>query len=183
MPTETKITQAKLAKESDTLDVCQVLHTDHQNVAELFFQYSELEEDENEQKDAIASSIIKELTIHAQVEEELVYPAVRKADSDSEDLMDEADTEHHVVKFLISELAAMSAGDDHFDSKVCVLGELVNHHVQEEEKEIFEILRDSEVDLEALGQKVMKRKEELAKSPPAKAKTLVTSSKAPSKKK
>jgi hemerythrin superfamily protein len=174
--------QINLVKKAPEIDVCQLLHQDHQKVAELFFQYSELEEDDDEEKDEIASTIIKELFVHAKVEEELVYPAVRKADDDSQDMMDEADTEHHVVKFLLSELAEMSAGDDHFDSKICVLGELVKHHVQEEEKEIFESLRESGIDLEALGEKVSKRKEELAKSAPPKGKALLTSSRATSKK-
>jgi hemerythrin superfamily protein len=176
--TTTANEHAKSAPNSEMVDVCDLLHRDHQNVAELFFQYSELEDDDNEEKDELAKSIIKELFIHAKVEEEFIYPAIRKSDGDAEDMMDEADTEHHVVKFLLSELSEMSAGDDHFDSKICVLSELVNHHVQEEEKDIFNALRESDSDLEALAAKVVKRKEELAKSPVPKGKTLVTSSKA-----
>jgi hemerythrin superfamily protein len=121
--------------------------------------------------------IINALFIHAKAEEELVYPAARKGSDEAEDMMDEADTEHHVVKFLLTELAEMSAGDDHFDSKICVLGELVNHHVQEEEKDIFETLRESNVDLDALGEKLTKRKAELAKTPMPKGRAIVTNSK------
>ncbi len=97
MKAETKSNGAKPAKQAVATDVCQILHQDHQEVAELFFQYSELDEDANDEKDALADQIIKELYAHAKVEEELVYPAVRKGDDDSEDMMDEADTEHHVV--------------------------------------------------------------------------------------
>lgn len=84
---------------------------------------------------------------------------------------------------LEKDSAITLAGDDHFDSKICVLGELVNHHVREEEKEIFEALRDSNIDLEALGEKFNKRKAELAKGPIPKTKRLVASSKGSPKRK
>jgi hemerythrin superfamily protein len=150
---------------SKPMDVVQILHRDHQTVAEMFFQYKQLEEDD--EKKELVAEIIKELSIHAQVEEELVYPAIREAAEDSEDMMDEADTEHHVVKYLLAELSEMEPDDDHYDSKVTVLCELVNHHVQEEEKEIFEKLEDADLDLEELGSKVMSRKEELSAKPPS----------------
>jgi|AGTN01.2.fsa_nt_gi hypothetical protein len=173
--TTKKNTSSKQANKDNAVDVTQLLHADHQKVADLFFQYNELEKDDIQGKDELATDIINELTLHANVEEQVVYPAVRKADKESEEMMDEADTEHHVVKFLLSELSEMSADEEYFDAKICVLRELVNHHVQEEEKEIFEALKD--VDLEALGDKVIKAKEKLSKTPPAKTKTLKTSSK------
>jgi hemerythrin superfamily protein len=176
-PKAAKQNNLRLAAKEEGMDVTQLLHADHQKVAELFFQYSELEEDDTQGKDDLATMIIDELTIHATVEEQVVYPAIRKADDESKEMMDEADTEHHVVKFLLSELAQMSAEEDYFDSKICVLRELVNHHVQEEEKEMFDALKEAKVDLEALGKKVIMFKEKLAKTPPAKTKTLATSSK------
>jgi hemerythrin superfamily protein len=187
MPTtssKTKTNEPKAALAVDSTDVRQILHQDHQHVNELFFQYSGLEENDKAGKNELVKQIIKELTAHAKVEEELVYPAVRDVDSESDDLIDEADTEHHVVKFLLSELSEMEAGDDHFDSKVTVLAELVKHHVQEEEKEIFDALRQSELDLDDLGQGVLRRKAELLKGPSLPdGMTLVTSSKPGSKKK
>jgi hemerythrin superfamily protein len=144
-------------------DVTQILHRDHQLVNDLFFQYSSLGENDKARKNELVEQIIKELTAHAKVEEELVYPAVREVHSESEVLIDDADTEHHVVKFLISELSEMEAGDNHFDSKVRILSELVKHHVQEEEKTIFAALRHSELDLNDLGQGVSTRKAELLK--------------------
>ena len=165
-----------------SMDVLQILHEDHQTVAEMFFQYKQLEEDD--EKEELVAEIIKELAIHAQVEEEIVYPAIRKADDDSEDMMDEADTEHHVVKLLLHELTSMKADEDHYDSKVTVLCELVNHHVQEEEKEIFEKLQESDLNLEDLGAQVLKRKEELIKHPPSlSSRAIATSSKSGTKKK
>jgi hemerythrin superfamily protein len=180
---EAKAKTPKSVPTPDMTDVTQILHHDHQTVAELFFQFSELEKENHTEKNKLASKIIKELFMHAKAEEELVYPAVRKADSDSEDMMDEADTEHHVVKFLMAELSEMKAGDDHFDSKICVLGELVNHHVQEEEKEIFEALRDSDIDLDALGEKFLKRKEELTEEDMPVGTNIVTNSRNGAKKK
>jgi hemerythrin superfamily protein len=149
----------------DSTDVTQILHQDHQHVSELFFQFSGLGEDDYADKYQLVQQIIKELTAHAKVEEELVYPAVREIEGDSDDMIDEADTEHHVVKFLLSELSEMEAEDDHFDAKVTVLAELVKHHVREEEKEIFDALRKSELDLDDLGQGVLTRKAELLKGP------------------
>jgi hemerythrin superfamily protein len=187
MPTTSRKAKTREPKSSlaiDSTDVTQILHQDHQHVNELFFQYNGLGDDDNAGKNELVRQIIKELTAHAKVEEELVYPAVRDVDSKSEDMMDEADTEHHVVKFLLSELSEMEAGDDHFDAKVCVLGELVKHHVQEEEKEIFEALRNSELDLDDLGQGVLSRKAQLLKGPSLPdGMILITSSKPELKKK
>jgi hemerythrin superfamily protein len=160
-------------KQGNSIDILQILHSDHQMVAELFFQFSQSEDDAEQER--IVSEIITQLLVHAQVEEELVYPAVRDGDESAEDMMDEADTEHHVVKFLMAELSEMSAGDDHYKSKVTVLKELVNHHVQEEEKEIFDKLEQSGIDLNELGEAVVKRKEELKEDPALLAKTLITS--------
>jgi hemerythrin superfamily protein len=127
---------------------------------------------------------LKELYVHATVEEEIVYPAIRKAVDDSEDMMDEADTEHHVVKLLMAELSHMKADDDHFDSKVTVLCELVSHHVAEEEKEMFDEMNEADMDLDALGAAVAKRKEALKKAPmPAMKSPVTTSSRTNSKKK
>lgn len=167
---------SKLAHKDNAVDVTQLLHADHQKVAELFFQYSELEKDDIQGKDELAIDIIHELILHSTVEEEIVYPAIRKADKESEEMMDEADTEHHVVKFLLSELAEMGADEEYFDAKICVLRELVYHHVQEEEKEIFDALKESNVDLEELGGKAIKLREKLSKTLPVKPKTLTTSS-------
>jgi hemerythrin superfamily protein len=158
-----------------TTDLLQVLHHDHKTVQEMFFQFTQLEDDKA--KKALVGEIIKELTIHAKAEEEIVYPAVRDAADEAEDLMDEADTEHHVVKFLMAELRDMSPKDDHFDSKVTVLCELVKHHVAEEEKEMFEKIKNSGLDLEELGKQVIDRKEVLAEKPLPEEKFPVTSSK------
>lgn len=165
MQTKQEVKPVKDVKETTdvkrpvTKDVIQLLHADHQKVANLFFQFTQAEEDS--EKEELVSTIITELSVHAKVEEEIVYPAIRSADKENEDIMDEADTEHHVVKFLLAELSSMKAKDDFYCSKVTVLCELVNHHVQEEEKEIFEKLEKSGANLEELAVAVLARKKEL----------------------
>jgi hemerythrin-like domain-containing protein len=94
------------------------------------------------------------------VEEELFYPAVRDA-IDADDLLDEAEVEHASAKQLITELAAMQPGDDLYDAKFTVLGEYVKHHVDEEEHEIFPKAKKAKIDLEALGDDLRTRKQEL----------------------
>jgi hemerythrin-like domain-containing protein len=99
------------------------------------------------------------LTIHATVEEEIFYPAVREA-IDDEDLMDEADVEHANAKNLIAQLEEASPGDDHYDAKVTVLGEMVDHHVKEEEGEIFPKAKKA-IDTVSVGAELAERKAEL----------------------
>jgi hemerythrin superfamily protein len=162
-----KDAQFDAGKETDAMvpndEITQVLHRDHMKVDNLFFQFKQAEDDKR--KEEIVAAIAFELGIHAKAEEEIVYPVVRDGKEEVEDLMDEADTEHHVVKFLIAELQGMKASDSHYDSKVTVLCELVKHHVEEEEKEIFEKLKSSDENLEELGQKFTERKLQLAEKP------------------
>lgn len=150
-------------QESPSGDILQILHRDHMKVDGLFFQYAKAKDDS--EKKSIVEQISHELGLHAKLEEEIVYPLVRDGEKESECLMDEADTEHHVVKFLLAELGNMQPNDDHFDAKVTVLSELVKHHVEEEENEIFEKLKDSDIDLKKLGQEFLERKASLSAKP------------------
>ncbi len=98
----------------------------------------------------LAEQICQMLTVHATAEEEIFYPAVRAADVD-EDLLDEAEVEHASAKDLIAQIQSMSPEDDLYDAKVTVLGEYINHHVEEEEGEMFPKARRAKVDLVGLG--------------------------------
>ena len=100
------------------------------------------------------------MTVHATIEEEIFYPAVREA-IDDEDLMDEADVEHASAKELIAQLEAANPGDDQYDAKVTVLGEMIDHHVKEEEGEMFSKARKADIDSASLGEELAIRKAEL----------------------
>ena len=104
--------------------------------------------------------ICAELTAHATAEEEIFYPAAR-AVIDKVELIDEADVEHASAKDLIAQIEGSSPSDDHYDAKVKVLGEYIDHHVQEEEGEIFPKVRRAKVDTVALGEQLAARKEEI----------------------
>jgi hemerythrin superfamily protein len=144
--------------EAKPVDAIKLLKDDHKEVKGYFKQYEGLEAEE--EKQALADKICLALTVHAQIEEEIFYPAVRAA-IDDDDLLDEAEVEHASAKQLIAEIQSMQAGDRLFDAKVTVLGEYIAHHVDEEEGEMFPESRDSEIDLKDLGEMLAARKAEL----------------------
>ena len=148
-------TERAAAKPADAI---KLLKDDHKEVKTYFKRYETL--DDEAEKQALADQICLALTIHAQIEEEIYYPAARGA-IDDDDLLDEAEVEHASAKQLIAEIQAMKAGDRLFDAKVTVLGEYIDHHVEEEETEMFPESRDSDLDLKALGAQLAQRKAEL----------------------
>jgi hemerythrin superfamily protein len=150
---------AKLAADATLL-----LEADHKAVKRLFRRYDRTKDAMSRaEKIELVSTICRELSVHAQVEEEILYPAVRRAIDDA-DLMDEAVVEHASAKQLIAELEAMRPNDPLFDAKVKVLGEYVDHHVKEEEEEMFRKARSRKagLDLAALGARIAARKAALA---------------------
>jgi hemerythrin superfamily protein len=136
-------------------DAIKLLKDDHKEVKTYFKQYETLEDDA--EKRALADKICLALTVHAQIEEEIFYPAAREA-IDDDDLLDEAEVEHASAKQLIAEIQAMQVSDRLFDAKVTVLGEYIDHHVEEEETEMFPESRESDLDLKALGAQLAERK-------------------------
>jgi hemerythrin superfamily protein len=152
MPTESK---RSVSEEQDAITM---LMTDHKKVKKLFSDFNKLkEEGSDEEKSAIVDKICNELKIHTELEEEIFYPAVRKAIEES-DLMDEALVEHAGAKDLIAQLEDAGPDDDLYDAKVTVLGEQIDHHVKEEEGEMFPKARKAKVDTGALGATMLKRK-------------------------
>ena len=147
---------------NDETDAIALLTADHRTVKELFKQFEKLtkQDDVDEEKAELVRRICNELTVHAQIEEEIFYPAVREA-IDDDDLMDEADIEHASAKDLIAQLEDLEPGDDHYDARVTVLGEYVDHHVKEEEGEMFSKARKADVDTAELGAELAERKQEL----------------------
>ena len=142
-------------------DAIKLLKADHKEVSGLLEKYENgrLSKD---RKVATAKQICMALSVHAQIEEEIFYPAAREAVRSGEDLLDEAEVEHGSIKELVSAIENASPDDDElFDARVKVLGEYVKHHVKEEENELFPKIRKSDMDLEEVGAQLAARKEEL----------------------
>jgi hemerythrin superfamily protein len=135
--------------------VIAMLKEDHEKVKGLF---EEFEAAEGREQADIAATAIMELEVHADLEEKLVYPAIREQ-IDEHEKMNEAIEEHHLVHVLLKELKKLKPKDEVFQAKFKVLGELVKHHIEEEEGEMLPKAQESEIDWETLEAAVMKRKE------------------------
>ena len=135
-----------------------LLTEDHDYVKKAFRAFEKMDK---EDQPALVKQVLQALKVHTRIEEELFYPAVRKAIKD-EDLMNEAEVEHDSAKVLIRQLERMKPSDPKFAATFTVLGEYVNHHVKEEESEMFPKARRARVNLKGLGAKLMGRKIRLA---------------------
>jgi len=143
-------------------DAIAILMSDHKNVKQMFKDFESMGDDDDMDKSGLVAQICQALTAHMQLEEELFYPAARKAlGKDDDDLLDEADIEHNGAKELIAQLEGMTPSDDHYDAKVTVLGEYIEHHVKEEETSMFPKLKKTGLDTASLGAKMAKRRETL----------------------
>ena len=131
-----------------------LLKQDHNNVDALFNRFEELGDGATAEKEQIRDKVVEHLAIHAAIEEQLFYPAVREAAPDAEEWVLEGLEEHHVVKWTLSELQKMPVTAERFDAKMKVLIESVRHHATEEEEEIFPKVRDAMTNeqLEVLGE-------------------------------
>jgi hemerythrin superfamily protein len=145
-----------------------LLKADHREVEGWFDEYEQLEEDA--EKLELFGKIALALKVHTTIEEEIFYPEERG--DVEEDMLDEAYVEHDGAKKMIAEIEAMQPGDEFYDAKVKVLGEYIKHHVKEEEQPggIFAQAKRGDEDLDAMGERLQARKEELmAEMAPAKA--------------
>ena len=122
-------------------DAIVLLKNDHKTVEKLFKQFEKLGDGALKTKRQVVDQIVKELSTHAAIEEQLFYPAVRAAIPAAEDDVLEGLEEHHIVKWTLSELEGMPATAERFDAKVTVLMESVRHHVEEEEGDMFPKIR------------------------------------------
>ena len=148
MPTKDKTTNA-----------IAMLKEDHEKVKGLFERFEETNGSATKAK--IVSEALMALKVHATVEEELFYPAVRQNIEDEEGIMDEADEEHHVAKVLIAELEKMTGDEAHWDAKFKVLAESVRHHIKEEEGKMFKEAKKTEIDFDILGSQMAELKQRL----------------------
>ena len=138
-------------------DAIALLKQDHRTVSALFEEFEKADEEE---QSAIAQRVCQLLTVHATIEEELLYPAAKEAfeDEEDEDLVNEAEVEHGTAKELIAKIEGMTSDDEHFKATVKVLGEYIKHHVKEEENELFPQLKKTELDLKEIGSRMADRK-------------------------
>lgn len=142
-------------------DAIALLKEDHRAVEKLFKDFEEAKGEGRKEK--LARRICLELSVHTMIEEEIFYPACNG--KIEEDLLKEAYVEHDSAKLLIAEIEAGNGqNDQYFDAKVQVLSEQIEHHVEEEESELFPQVRKADIDLDALGEQLGQRKRELLKT-------------------
>jgi iron-sulfur cluster repair protein YtfE (RIC family) len=150
-----------------TKDACQLLDADHIAVKHLFVNYARLAASTDEaatrtQRTALARMICDEISVHAQIEEEIFYPALREALGKDADLVDEATAEHQEAKQLIADIRAMGEADAAMDTLVAELNVAIEHHVKEERDELFPKAKAAPgLDLQALGDQLRERQQDL----------------------
>jgi hemerythrin superfamily protein len=152
------MTSVKAATKTPSKDAIALLKADHQAVNALFAEYEKTRSVSN--KKALVAEICTTLSVHAQIEEEIFYPAVKAALKDKM-LVPEATVEHAGVKQLIAQLEGVEPDGEMYDAKVKVLSEYVKHHVKEEQTEMFAKAKESSLDFMALGVRMSARKTQL----------------------
>lgn len=160
--TGSRVARQSTREQARPADAIKLLKQDHKQVNDLFKEFEKTDQDGRKQE--IADMVCKALTVHAQIEEEIFYPAAYAA-LDDDDMLDEAEIEHASAKALIAQIQASKAGEPLFDARMTVLGEYIRHHVAEEEGEMFSECRSSKMDLKALGAQMATRKAELMARP------------------
>ncbi len=138
-------------------DAIELLKRDHAIVKDLFEEFENATS--RQSKKRIAAQALQELKIHAALEEDIFYPAVRRRVG--KDIMNEADEEHHVAKLLVAELEDLGGRGDHYDAKFTVLAENVRHHIKEEEDEMLPKANALDIDFQELGRQMLRRKQQL----------------------
>jgi hemerythrin superfamily protein len=160
VPAKAKKKSSSKAKASrKPKDAIALLRADHATVEELFEKFEKTRDEAK--KVQIAQRVCMELKIHAAIEEEIFYPAVRELLPKQGDLLDEAEVEHASAKDLIAQIESGAPADDKWEAKVTVLGEYIKHHVKEEQSEMFPKVKKTKLDLVALGERLLARKDEL----------------------
>jgi hemerythrin superfamily protein len=149
------------------MDAIALLKNDHRNVKELFKKFEGTGERAHKTKRKLVDKIIEELSVHAAIEEEVFYPAVREAAGETEDMVLESLEEHHLVKWTLYELERTQPDDERFDPKVTVLIENVRHHIKEEEGDLFKRVRKAvpRDQLEELGGRMQEVKKVAPRRP------------------
>jgi hemerythrin superfamily protein len=145
-------------EEPDMPSATQMIRQDHKKVEGLFKKFEQTKGAQAKRR--LAENAMAELEVHAALEEEIFYPAVKK-EVDDGSMVQEALEEHQTVKRLISELKAMEEADEQFESQFSELVENVQHHVEEEENEMLPKVEESDMDLSSLGEQMAQRKQQM----------------------
>jgi hemerythrin superfamily protein len=145
------------SSEHEPVSALDLLKQDHREVAQLFTSFKEAD---GRSRQGIAEEAITALEIHTTIEEKVVYPAIREA-TNEEELVDEANEEHHVVTLMIKELKKLKASAKGYQAKFTVMSELVQHHIEEEEKDMFPAVENAGIDWEELGQEALRIKKRM----------------------
>ncbi|HKY89739.1 MAG TPA: hemerythrin domain-containing protein [Nevskiaceae bacterium] len=145
-----------LDPETDAIDL---LKSDHRKVEGLFAQFKSAQDKRT--KTSVGKQICQELDVHAKIEEKVFYPTSKREADEAEDEIDEGIVEHEGIKRLVKQLSQMSASDDLYEARMTVLEEYVKHHVKEEETSMFPKIAESDLDLKALGARLLQEKEKL----------------------
>jgi hemerythrin superfamily protein len=150
--------KTKKRSEGEDSSAIALLKADHREAEDLFEKFEKARS--ADRKAELAAKVCSALRIHMQIEEEVFYPACRGIVED--DQLDEGVVEHHSARKLIAEIEKMSPDDDLYDARMTVLSEQIDHHVEEEEEEMFPTIAKSDLDLEELGEKLAERKKALS---------------------
>ncbi|MCT1355151.1 hemerythrin domain-containing protein [Gordonia sp. p3-SID1431] len=148
-------------------DAIVILRDDHKQIRKLFRDFRSQGDNAVKTKGKIVDKIIEALTVHTYIENEVMYPEIRKRVPDLEDDILESYEEHHVADVLVIELAALSPDNERFDAKTTVLIENVEHHIEEEEDEWFPKVREalSRKELREIGEEMLRRREKAPRRP------------------
>ncbi|HUQ76945.1 MAG TPA: hemerythrin domain-containing protein [Burkholderiales bacterium] len=157
MAKKAKKAKAKQARQADAIDL---LKRDHAEVKKAFKDFEKAKYKDPKAGKEFLASICKAITLHAKLEEEIFYPAVR-ARIDDDDLMNEAQVEHNSAKQLIADIEKMAGDDPMLKGTATVLAEYIQHHVREEENEMFPKAKRLKLDLQGMAEQMLARKEEL----------------------
>ena len=148
-----------LGKSTSSTNAVSMLREDHERIKNLFREFEWAQSPSEKQQ--LLGQILDDLTVHALVEENVFYPAVREDSAEAGQLLDMALEEHHIAKVLMEELRRMKPTDERYEAKVQVLTEIIKHHIKEEEAEIFSRARVGGLDLEEIGRRLLDARQSL----------------------
>lgn len=155
-------TRRTTSRSRKSTDAFSLLEEDHKRVQKMFKQFEKLDREDTDAMRELVETACAELELHAQIEEELFYPALREAgDEEKSHLLDEAEVEHDSAKQLIAQIRELQPDDPRYAATFTVLGEYVNHHIEEEEGDLFKLAKKAKVDAEALGEAIAERKQQM----------------------